>query len=130
MRHQSVLFVDDEPALVTLTERGLGRLGYRVTGCTNPNQAFTMFAGQPHAFDVVITDLSMPALSGFALARRLHTLRYDIPIIVLSGVVSEADRAEADVCGIREIVLKPLAIERLEDALSRLFDAPARAQRP
>jgi CheY-like chemotaxis protein len=114
--------VDDEPALVTLTVRGLSRLGYRITGCSNPIQAIATFTAQPQAFDAVITDLSMPALSGFALARRLYSLRRDIPIVVMSGYVSAADRAEADVCGIREIILKPITMEKLGDALARLFD--------
>jgi CheY-like chemotaxis protein len=124
---QSLLFVDDEPALVTLTVRGLSKLGYRITGCCSPLQALAEFAAQPQAFDAVITDLSMPALSGFALARRLYTLRHDIPIVVMSGYVSATDRAEADVCGIREIVLKPITLDKLDDALARLFDARASA---
>ena len=122
MRQPHVLFVDDEPALVTLTGRGLARLGYRVTGCTNPIQAFATFSAQPEDFDVVITDLSMPSLSGFALARRLYALRPDIPVVVMSGYVSAADRAEADLCGIREIILKPITMDKLDDALRRLFN--------
>ena len=122
MKHQSVLFVDDEPALVTLSVRGLTRLGYRVTGCTDAMQALAAFSAQPAGFDVVITDLSMPALSGFALARRVYTLRPDIPVVVMSGYVSAADRAEADLCGIREIILKPITMDKLADALTRLFE--------
>ena len=121
-----VLFVDDEPALVTLTVRGLGKLGYEITGCNNPLQALTVFSANPHGFDAVITDLSMPMLSGFALARRLSALRHDIPIVVMSGYVSATDRAEADVCGIREIILKPITMEKLAAALTRLFDATHR----
>jgi CheY-like chemotaxis protein len=126
MKHESVLFVDDEPALVTLTIRGLGRLGYRITGCSNPLQAVAAFSAEPSAFDAVITDLSMPTLSGFALARRLYAVRPDIPILVMSGYVSAADRAEADVCGIREIIMKPITMDKLADALARVFaHAPA-----
>ena len=121
MKQHRVLFVDDEPALVTLTVRGLARLGYRITGCTHPMQAYAAFSTQPDGFDVVITDLSMPSMSGFALARRLYALRPEIPVLLLSGYVNAADRAEADLCGIREIILKPITMEKLDDALTRLF---------
>jgi CheY-like chemotaxis protein len=121
MRTERVLFVDDEPALVTLTIRGLARRGYRITGCSDPLQALATFRATPDAFDAVVTDLSMPSMSGFALARELREIRGDVPIVIMSGFVSADDEAESNACAIREIILKPITLDKLGDALDRLF---------
>jgi CheY-like chemotaxis protein len=121
MRTERVLFVDDEPALVTLTIRGLARRGYRITGCSDPLQALATFRAAPDAFDAVVTDLSMPSMSGFALARELREIRSDVPIVIMSGFVSADDEAESNACAIREIILKPITLDKLGDALDRLF---------
>ena len=122
-RSERVLFVDDETALVTLIVRGLGRFGYRITGCSDPLQALETFRADPSNFDAVITDLAMPAMSGFALARQIREIRSDIPILLMSGFVSAQDEHESNACAIREIVLKPITLGKLADALARLFEA-------
>jgi DNA-binding NtrC family response regulator len=123
MRTERVLFVDDEPALVALTVRGLGRRGYRITGCSDPVQALAAFRATPEAFDAVITDLAMPAMSGFTLARQVHEIRSNVPIVIMSGFVSADDEATSTACNIREIILKPITLDKLGDALDRLFAA-------
>jgi CheY-like chemotaxis protein len=123
MESKRVLYVDDEPALVALTIRGLGRLGYRVTGCSDPLKAVAMFRDDPFAFDAIVTDLSMPMMTGFALAREARGLRDDIPILLMSGFVSATDQIESDACGIHAIVLKPITLDKLSETLREVFDA-------
>ena len=120
-----ILFVDDETALVTLIVRGLGRLGYRITGCSDPRQALETFRAEPASFDAVITDLAMPAMSGFELSRQIRALRQDIPILLMSGFVSAQDEADSRNSAIHEIVLKPITLGKLGDALERLFGGAA-----
>ncbi|HEY2736116.1 MAG TPA: response regulator [Polyangiales bacterium] len=121
MQSKRILFVDDEAALVSLTVRSLAKLGYRVTGLTDPRRALELFRGDPSAFDAVVTDLSMPAVSGFDLAREICQLRPDLPLLLMSGFVSERDLHESIACGIREIIQKPFAIETLAQKLEQLF---------
>jgi CheY-like chemotaxis protein len=127
---QRVLFVDDETALVTLIVRGLGRFGYRITGCSDPLQALEAFRAAPTSFDAILTDLSMPTMSGFALARQIHEIRPDIPIVVMSGFVSAEAEAESKQCAIREIIRKPISLGQLGEALARVFSEIERVARP
>jgi CheY-like chemotaxis protein len=124
-RRERVLYIDDEPALVQLTMRSLTRLGYRVTGFSDPMQALDAFCAAPQDFDVIITDLSMPGMSGFDLARAILAVRGDIPIIVTSGYVRPQDEEAAMNLGVHAIVLKPDTVDELVQALDRLFQSSA-----
>jgi len=119
---QHVLYVDDDEAIVYLATRTLERLGYRVTGFLHPRAAIDAFASGPRDFDVIVTDLSMPTMSGFDLARTLREHRVDIPIVMTSGYVRPEDRQAAREAGIREVILKPNTVEELGVVLSRTFD--------
>ena len=120
-RGERVLYVDDESALVMLVTRLLRRLGYEVSGYTDPTQALQAFVSQPQSFDAVVTDLSMPTLSGFDLARKLRAVRPDIPIVLTSGYLRPEDQETASAIGVRDLILKPDTIEALGEALTRLF---------
>jgi CheY-like chemotaxis protein len=115
-----VLFVDDEAALVSLASRVLARLGHRVTSFTDPRTALAAFAAHPDDFDVVVTDLSMPHMSGFDLARAVTALRPALPVLMTTGYVTPDDEATAHGLGIRALVLKPFSV----DHLARLVDQP------
>lgn len=123
VRNERVLYVDDEESLVILTTRMLNRLGYQITGYSNPFEALEAFRLHPEEFDVVITDLSMPGMSGFELARELMAVRPEIPIIMTSGYVRSEDQEAASQIGIRELILKPDTVDELGRALDRLFQA-------
>lgn len=120
-RKESVLYVDDEEALVMLLTRKLTRLGYKVTGQTDPLAAIEFFRSNPNGYDVVVTDLAMPELSGFDLANQLLAIRPDIPIIMTSGNVRAEDQERALLMGIRELILKPDTIEQMGRILDGLF---------
>jgi PAS domain S-box-containing protein len=123
-RGQRVLYVDDERPLVRVTTRILQRLGYVVTGFSEPAEAVKVFRSRPNDFDVVVTDLSMPGMSGLDFAREVLTLRSDLPILMTSGYVSPDDRDAAIALGIRELIAKPAVMEQLGHALARLFPSP------
>jgi CheY-like chemotaxis protein len=116
-----VLYVDDEAALVFLANRMLTRLGHHVTGCTDAAQALVEFRSQPASFDVVVTDVSMPGLSGFDLARELLAIRPDVPIVMTSGYLRPEDHEAAQQLGIHELVLKPNTVNELNEILDRLL---------
>lgn len=108
-----VLFVDDEEPMVFLMGRWLERLGYKVTGCTVPQNALEMFRSQPHDFDIVLSDLSMPEMSGVELAREILQIRPGMPILITSGYVAPVDNEEVRSLGLPDLLLKPNTVEEL-----------------
>jgi PAS domain S-box-containing protein len=119
---QSIMYVDDEDALVYLATRMLERLGYVVSGYTDPVRALVAFQQHPGAFDVVVTDVSMPGMSGFHFARGVLAVRPNVPILMTSGYVRPQDREAAQTLGVRDLILKPNTVEELGHALARLFE--------
>lgn len=115
-----VLYVDDEPALAHIARRFLGRLGHTVTAFTNAAEAIAAFRANPDGFDLVVTDLSMPGVSGIDLARALLEMRPRLPIVLTSGLVSDDERAEAEDAGIRDVLAKPFSPDELAHALQRV----------
>ncbi len=116
---ERVLYVDDDEALVFLAGRMLGGLGYRVTGFISPRAALAAFEAAPEAFDIVVTDLSMPQISGSDFARAVLAIRPEIPVLMTSGYVRPEDADAARALGIRELIAKPDTVEELGDAIDR-----------
>ena len=114
---QRVLFIDDEPVLNLLGERFLTRLGYVPVIERDAIAAIARFREQP--FDLVITDLTMPQLSGIDLARRLWEIRPGTRIILTTGYTATLDTPRAREIGFRELLLKPYSIQALGDCLQR-----------
>lgn len=125
MAHRTirVLFVDDDPALVRLGALRLTRLGYEVTGCESPEEALARFRDRPVDFDAVVTDLSMPGMSGMELAREFLALRPDLPILMVSGQFRPEDAVEAQRIGIRWTIPKSEAFEQIPARLGEVFRA-------
>ena len=118
---EHILYLDDEQPLVHLAKRFLERLGYRVTGYTQPAEAVAAFSTNPQDFDLVITDFNMPGLSGMEVARQLMSIRPDVPVVMLSGFLREAEIDTARAMGIREVLLKPNTVEELISVLGPLL---------
>jgi two-component system cell cycle sensor histidine kinase/response regulator CckA len=110
---EHVLLVDDEEALVMLTERVLKRLGYRVTGFTSGADALAALRAEPEGFQAVVTDVSMPGMGGFQLTRQIWEIRPDMPVVVTSGYFTDEDMRTASAIGLRSLVVKPDTIEEL-----------------
>ncbi|HXJ11278.1 MAG TPA: response regulator, partial [Candidatus Limnocylindrales bacterium] len=124
-RSEHILYVDDEEALVFLATRLLERRGYRVSGFTNAVTALNQFRESPVEFDAVVTDLSMPGMSGFDLTEGIHQIRADIPIILTSGYLQAEDQQRAESLGIRETIQKPATAEKLAGALEKILSEQA-----
>ncbi|HEY3897576.1 MAG TPA: PAS domain S-box protein [Chthoniobacter sp.] len=118
---ERILYVDDEEPLVYLTTQVLSRLGYKVTGFVESEAALRCFLQDPHQFDAVITDLSMPRLSGRDLAARFLKVRPDVPIILASGYIRPEDSESARQLGVRDLILKPDTVEDLGRVLHRIL---------
>jgi PAS domain S-box-containing protein len=119
--HQRVLYVDDEEPLVSLGARFLSGLGYQVKGCTRAEDALAAFSVDPMAYDLLVTDLNMPGMSGLDLAERCLNVRKDFPVALVSGYVSDELQAKALALGVREVIYKPNLVEELAQSIHRLL---------
>ncbi len=116
-----VLFVDDEEALVRLAYRAMPYCGCEVTGFTDPVAAAEAFTADPAAFDAVVTDLSMPGLTGLELTQRVRALSADIPVVLTSGYMATEDQTDAERHGVSAILPKPCSIDDLAAEVLRLL---------
>ena len=119
---ERILFVDDEQTMTDLGREMLEPLGYQVTTKNSSSDALETFQTQPEAFDLVITDMTMPGLTGSELARRLMAIRADIPIILCTGFSELIDQKLAEEAGIRAFVMKPYVIANLTRIIRELLD--------
>lgn len=118
---RTVLIVDDEPHLVALVEELTASLGYEPVGFSDAARALDAVRRDPQRFDAVISDENMPGLRGVALARAIHEVRPELPVMLLTGYHTAALDGEARACGIREIADKPVRLEDVRRMLERVF---------
>lgn len=112
-----ILFVDDEAALAQVAETILTRLGYTVTTCTNSQEALATFQASPDQFDLVITDQTMPGLTGENLAKALRQIRPDLPIILCTGFSHVMTPEKAQGLQLDAFLMKPLTMRGLGQAV-------------
>jgi len=124
---EHILFVDDEAPLAALGKSMLERLGYRVTAQTDSLQALNTFSEQSDRFDLVITDQTMPNLSGAELAKLILKIRPELPVILATGYSTTINPDKAKSIGIREMLLKPNTIQTLGDAIERALGRNGKA---
>ncbi len=120
---ERILFVDDERMIAYLEQTLLEELGYDVRAFTSSIEALDAFQEEPDAFALVVTDLSMPQLTGTAFAREILTLRPNMPIILCSGFYDADPTERVHILGIRDFVKKPISTEELAKTIRRLLDA-------
>lgn len=130
-----VLFVDDEKMLADLGRDMLRSLGYEVTSCTHSPEALDLLRRQPDAYDLLITDQTMPELSGDMLVSSLRQLGINIPIVLCTGYSARVDELSARRLAISHFLMKPYTIKELGDIVGRVLEssqkvslAPARAK--
>jgi signal transduction histidine kinase/CheY-like chemotaxis protein len=122
---ERILFVDDEAALIEIAEEALEELGYRVTASKNPSEALEIFRSDSSAFDILITDMTMPRLTGIQLAVEVRSIRPDIPVILCTGYRQVAKPEDLEAAGIGRIVPKPASSKDLARAIRSLMDQGA-----
>ena len=120
--NERVLFVDDEPALAEIAASMLERLSYRVTAVTDGKEALSLFLENPYAFDLVITDQTMPDITGIALAREMIRIRPDVPVMLCTGYGEMVSPEKAKKAGMREFLTKPLVKAELAQAIRRALE--------
>jgi signal transduction histidine kinase/ActR/RegA family two-component response regulator len=120
--NEHILLVDDEPQIADMGKQLLERMGYRVTARTSSAAALETFAEHPAAFDLVITDMTMPLMTGDRLARRLWEIRPGIPVILCTGYNELITEDKAVAMGIRKFLLKPVDKDELATAVRASLD--------
>lgn len=118
---ERILFVDDEAMLAELGQELLGSLGYTATVTTNSSEALQLFSSNPRGFDLVITDMTMPGLTGKELACELMTIRPDIPIILCTGYSEHINENQARETGITGYIMKPYTNNSLDKTIRRVL---------
>ena len=119
---ECILFVDDEDILVELNNERLTQLGYAVVATTSSLEALKLFKKEPLKFDLVITDYTMPDMTGVDFARKLLKVRSDIPIILCTGYNDDISPDRAKKAGIKEFLLKPQGKRELDLTIRRVLD--------
>ena len=122
--HERILLVDDEVAIARLGQELLVRLGYDVVTCLSSLEALQVFQAEPQRFDLVITDQTMPYMTGQALARALRGIRPDIPIILCTGFSPTVDTENAAALGMNAFLTKPWQARDLAHAVRQALEPP------
>jgi len=119
---ERIFVIDDEQAIVAMEKLALERLGYQVRLFADSEEALAAFRNDPQGCDLVVTDQSMPHLSGLELAKAFLAIRPNLPIILSSGFSSQASEEEAVRIGIRRFIMKPVDISHLAATIRELLD--------
>ncbi len=119
---ERILLVDDEPSVIQMSSETLERLGYHVTTVSSGTEALEVFRADPGQVDLVISDMTMPKMTGKALAQELMAIRPDIPIILCTGFSELISEKEAESLGIRALVMKPIHRSRIAETVRRVLD--------
>jgi len=127
--HEHILLVDDEPILIDVGRQLLETLGYRVSTAEGSEEALALFCDAPGAVDLVLSDVTMPKMTGDRLAMELLKIRPDLPIILCTGYNAKISRDKVAQIGIRALVHKPLALPELAATVRTVLDG-GQATRP
>jgi len=119
---ERILFIDDEPVIINLTKQILESLGYDVVARNSSIEALELFKEKKDCFDLVITDMTMPHMTGEKLAENLMQIRPDIPVILCSGLSFMTDEQKALNMGIRAFIFKPILKREIAETIRKVLD--------
>jgi len=119
---EHILFVDDEEALADIGRQQLERLGYQVTCRTSSSEALELFKARPGEFHLVITDQTMPVMTGVDLTKEILSVQPDVPIIICTGFSAQISSQRAEEIGVKRLLMKPLVIRELAVAIRDVLD--------
>jgi CheY-like chemotaxis protein len=120
--NERILYVDDERLLTHMAERMLSSRGYSVVSKTDSLEALELFREDPGQFDLVITDMTMPGVTGDRLAREILAIREDIPVIICTGYSEHISEEKAKNIGITAFIFKPLDMRTLTETVRKVLD--------
>jgi DNA-binding NtrC family response regulator len=119
---ERILFVDDEPSIVSLCDKLLRQLGYSVYSSTDPIEIKELFEADPHKYDLIVSDMAMPRMTGDRLAKELIGIRPDVPVIICTGFSDKMSPDKAAKLGIKELINKPIMKLDLAKVVRRVLD--------
>lgn len=119
---ESILLVDDEEAIVRMVQQVLVRLGYKVAVRTGSVEALEAFRANPDRFELVITDLTMPNMTGIQLAQELKKIRPDLPVILCTGFSDQINAEQSEAMGLQGFVMKPVIKTEIATKIRRVLD--------
>lgn len=120
---ERILLVDDEKLLTRMWENILGRIGYKITAMNSPDEAIKLFKAAPDDFDLVITDLSMPEMTGDMLSRAILSIRPGMPVILCTGYASRVEKDPSISACFTKVIYKPAKIAELTAAIREALAA-------
>jgi len=124
---ERILIVDDEEQIVRMTQQMLKRLGYHVTARTSSIEALEAFRATPDKFDLVITDMTMPNMTGVHLTQKLIEIKSGIPVIICTGFSEKISEHKASIMGIRGYVMKPVVRSELAKKIREVLEIRPRS---
>ena len=120
--NETILFVDDEISITKMVQRMFERLGYKVQTATTPQDALDRFALNPDHFDLVISDMTMPRMTGVKLSEKLMDIKKDIPIIICTGHSVLVDEEKAKELGLAAFIMKPIDMKETAQTIRKVLD--------
>jgi len=120
---EHILFIDDEPAIVDIGKGMLEHLGYTVEIRTSPIEALAAFTALSDKFDLIISDMTMPKMTGDELAKKILAIRPDIPIILCTGFSEHINEEQAKAIGVRKLIMKPFIMREMAEAIRQVLDS-------
>lgn len=125
----NILLVDDEDQVVQVTGEILQNLGYKIVGKSSAKEALKLFTSAPEDFDLILTDLTMPGLTGLELSVEAKKIRPEIPIILFTGYSDQVSKDAAVVAGINEYCMKPISMRDLSIVVGKFLGASMATER-
>ena len=119
---ERILLVDDQDLIVDMERQMLERLGYHITARTSSIEALEAFRANPGKFDLVITDMTMPNMTGDKLAGEMIKIRTDIPIILCTGFSEMMSKEGAESLGLKGFLMKPVVLKKLSSVIRKVLD--------
>jgi len=127
---ERILYVDDESGIVNMVSQMLTSLGYKMETTTKPAEGITLFKEDPSRFDLIITDQIMPGITGIELIHEIHVIRPDIPALLCTGFSKTVTDADLVKEGVREVIMKPIILLHLAEAIRRTLERPSTPDTP
>ena len=119
---ECILFVDDDEIFLNAMQKMLVSLGYRTVAKRSSLEAVEFFRNDPEMFDLIITDLVMPHLNGYDMAKQCREIQPKVPVILCTGQKATVSEKEAKAAGVHEVVTKPFNRRKIGEAIRRVLD--------